>query len=234
MAGRSAVYSSDCRSLGGRCKAHRHRHPHALRLTSLPVFRSILEIRGRHRQSHRANGGTRIHPTKPRIHRRLLWRAPTPRRLWEQVGLPNDANIPRTFLNQTSGGGEGSLTGTDNWYRLHFKVATKYASQKFMLALEGAHTGVQVYFNGTLIPGISEVAADSQATHVNGFIPVIVELPVVADGATDNVIAIYVTRNNSKFFESIGWCEVFRFGQAMAGLFRNVYVCMSPIRFIFL
>jgi len=146
---------------------------------------------------------------------------------WTQVGLPTDANIPRTFLNQTSGGGEGSLTGNDNWYRLHFKVASKYAGQKFMLALEGAHTGVQVYLNGTLIPGISEVAADAQATHVNGFVPVIVELPVVADGATDNVIAIYVTRNNSKVFESIGWCEVFRFGQAMAGLFRNVYMYVT-------
>ena len=146
---------------------------------------------------------------------------------WTQVGLPYDANIPRTFLNQTSGGGQGSLTGGDNWYRLHFKVASKYASQKFMLSLEGAHTGVQVYFNGTLIPGISEVAADSQATHVVGFIPVIVELPVVADGATDNVIAIYVTRNNTKVFESIGFCEVFRFGQAMAGLFRNVYMYVT-------
>jgi len=146
---------------------------------------------------------------------------------WTQVGLPNDANIPRTFLNQTSGGGQGSLDGNDNWYRLHFKVATKYAGQKFMLSLEGAHTGVQVYFNGTLIPGISEVAADSQATHVVGFVPVIVELPVVADGTTDNVIAIYVTRNNSKVFESIGFCEVFRFGQAMAGLFRNVYLYVT-------
>lgn len=146
---------------------------------------------------------------------------------WTQVGLPYDANIPRTFINQTSGGGEGSLAGTDNWYRLHFKVAAKYAAQKFMLSLEGAHTGVQVYFNGTLIPGISEVAADSQATHVVGFVPVIVELPVVADGATDNVIAIYVTRNNKNVFESIGFCEVFRFGQAMAGLFRNVYMYVT-------
>jgi hypothetical protein len=146
---------------------------------------------------------------------------------WTQVGLPNDANIPRTFLNQTSGGGQGSLNGNDNWYRLHFKVDAKYKGQKFMLSLEGAHTGVQVYFNGTLIPGISEVAADSKATHVVGFVPVIVELPVVADGATDNVIAVYVTRNNSAVFESIGFCEVFRFGQAMAGLFRNVYMYVT-------
>ncbi|MGA9670933.1 MAG: fibronectin type III domain-containing protein, partial [Terracidiphilus sp.] len=35
------------------------------------------------------------------------------------------------------------------------------------------------------------------------------------------------TRNNSKVFESIGFCEVFRFGQAMAGLFRNVYMYVT-------
>src|SRR5260370_41568199 len=60
---------------------------------------------------------------------------------WQQVGLPYDANITRTFINQTSGGGQGSLTGNANWYRLHFKVDPKYAGQKFMLELEGSHTG---------------------------------------------------------------------------------------------
>src|SRR6202140_485421 len=34
---------------------------------------------------------------------------------WQQVGLPYDANISRTFINQTSGGGQGSLTGQENW-----------------------------------------------------------------------------------------------------------------------
>jgi len=61
---------------------------------------------------------------------------------WMQVGLPYDANIPRTFINQTSGGGQGSLTGNYNWYRLHFKVDPKYAGQKFLLNIEGSHTGV--------------------------------------------------------------------------------------------
>jgi beta-galactosidase len=85
---------------------------------------------------------------------------------WQQVGLPYDANIPRTFINQDSGGGAGSDTGEENWYRLHFKVDPKYAGQKFLLNLEGAHTGVQVFINGVLLQGISAVAADSQATHV--------------------------------------------------------------------
>ncbi|MCU1248028.1 MAG: coagulation factor 5/8 type domain protein [Edaphobacter sp.] len=142
---------------------------------------------------------------------------------WQQVGLPYDANIPRTFINQTSGGGQGSLTGNQNWYRLHFKVDPKYASQKFMLEIEGSHTGVQVYINGTLLPGISAVAANANATHVVGFVPVAVDLTpyLHADGRTDNVIAIDVSRG-STWFEQPSFSGAFRFGQAMAGLFRNV------------
>ncbi len=147
---------------------------------------------------------------------------------WQQVGLPYDANVTRTFINQTSGGGQGSLTGNDNWYRLHFKVDAKFAGQKFLLNLEGAHTGVQVYINGTLLPGISQVAADSKATHVVGFVPVVVDLTpyLHADGATDNVIAVDVSRGSS-WFEQPGFSGAFRFGQAMAGLFRNVILTVT-------
>ena len=142
---------------------------------------------------------------------------------WMQVGLPYDANIPRTFINQASGGGQGSLTGNANWYRLHFKVDPKYAGQKFLLKLEGSHTGVQVFINGKLLPGASAVAADAQATHVVGFVPVLVDLTpsIVADGKTDNVIAIDVSRG-APWFEQPNFSGAFRFGQAMAGLFRNV------------
>jgi hypothetical protein len=147
---------------------------------------------------------------------------------WTQLGLPYDANIPRTFINQTSGGGQGSLTGNYNWYRLHFKVDPKYAGQKFMLNIEGSHTGVQVFINGTLLLGISAVTADAQATHVVGFIPVIVDLTpyITTDGATDNVIAIDVSRGAS-WYEQPNFSGAFRFGQAMAGLFRNVYLYVT-------
>ena len=147
---------------------------------------------------------------------------------WQQVGLPYDANVTRTFINQTSGGGQGSLTGNDNWYRLHFKVDEKYAGQKFLLNLEGAHTGVQVYINGTLMQGISQVVADAQATHVIGFVPVVVDLTpyLHADGATDNVIAVDVSRGSS-WFEQPNFSGAFRFGQAMAGLFRNVSLTVT-------
>jgi beta-galactosidase len=147
---------------------------------------------------------------------------------WQQVGLPYDANIPRTFINQDSGGGQGSLTGQENWYRLHFKVDPKYTGQKFLLNLEGTHTGVQVFINGTLLQGISAVQADAQATHVVGFVPVVVDLTpyVHTDGATDNVIAVDVSRGDP-WFEQPGFSGAFRFGQAMAGLFRNVYLYVT-------
>ena len=89
-----------------------------------------------------------------------------------QVGIPTDANIWRTFINQSAGGGQGSVCGQNNWYRLHFKVDPAYANNKIMVEFEGAHTGAQIYINGTLLPGISAVAADAEASHVVGFIPV--------------------------------------------------------------
>jgi len=142
---------------------------------------------------------------------------------WTRVGIPNDANIWRTFINQASGGGQGSLCGQNNWYRLHFKVDPAYASSKIMVEFEGAHTGAQVYINGTLLPGNSTIAADAEASHVVGFIPFIVDLTpyITADGATDNVLAVRVSRA-STWFEDPAFSEVFRFGQAMAGLFRPV------------
>ena len=142
---------------------------------------------------------------------------------WIQVGIPNDANTWRTFINQASGGGQGSLCGQNNWYRLHFKVDPAYANSKIMVEFEGAHTGAQVYINGTLLTGISAVNANAQASHVVGFIPFIIDITpyVKADGSTDNVLAVRSSRGNT-WFEDPQFSEVFRFGQAMAGLFRPV------------
>ena len=94
-----------------------------------------------------------------------------------------------------------SVCGQNNWYRLHFKVDPTYASSKILIEFEGAHTGVQIYINGTLLPGISAVTADAQASHVVGFIPVVVDLTpyIHADGATDNVLAMSVSRGNTWF-----------------------------------
>jgi beta-galactosidase len=144
---------------------------------------------------------------------------------WTPVGVPYSTNPLNTFLNETSGG--FNQVGTVNWYRLHFTLAPQYANSKLLVEFEGAHTGAQVFINGTLLPGISAVTADAQASHVVGFIPFIVDLTpyVKADGNTENVLAVRVSRS-ATWFENPGFSEVFRFGQADAGLFRpvNMYI----------
>ncbi|HMG54753.1 MAG TPA: DUF4982 domain-containing protein, partial [Kofleriaceae bacterium] len=140
---------------------------------------------------------------------------------WSQVGIPHGANYLTTFLNAVSGGGDGFLDGGTQWYRLRFTVATQYAASKVLVEFEGAHTGVQVYANGTLLPGISAVAGDAQASHVVGFLPFVVDLTphITADGATQNVLAVRVSRG-AAWFTQPGFSGAFRFGQAEAGLFR--------------
>src|SRR5678816_284615 len=140
---------------------------------------------------------------------------------WSEVGIPHGANYLTTFLNATSGGGDGQLDGGTQWYRLHFTLGTQFAASKVLVEIEGAHTGAQVYINGTLLPGISAVVGDAQASHVVGFLPFIVDLtPLVqTDGTTQNVLAIRVARS-AAWFTQPGFSGAFRFGQAEAGLFR--------------
>ena len=61
-----------------------------------------------------------------------------------------------------------------------------------------------------------------------GFVPLVCDLTpyIQADGTTDNVIAIDVSRG-APWFETPGFSEDFRFGQAMAGLFRNVFLYVT-------
>ena len=140
---------------------------------------------------------------------------------WSQVGIPHGANYLTTFLNAVSGGGDGFLDGGTQWYRLHFTLASQLAASKVRVEFEGAHTGVQVYINGTLLPGISAVPGDAQASHVVGFLPFIVDLTpfVTANGTTQNVLAVRVSRG-APWFTQPGFSGAFRFGQAEAGLFR--------------
>ncbi|MEI9982057.1 MAG: beta-1,3-glucanase family protein [Aliidongia sp.] len=140
---------------------------------------------------------------------------------WTTVGVPYSADQLDTFINTQSGGGDGDLNGPISWYRNHFTLDAQSAGSKVLVEFEGAHTGVQVYINGTLLPGVSAVAADAQATHVVGFVPFIVDLtPYVKFGAT-NVLAVRAAKN-AGFFEPPGFSQAFRFGQSDSGLFRPV------------
>src|SRR5687767_5432570 len=80
---------------------------------------------------------------------------------WSQVGIPHGANYLTTFLNTVSGGGDGFLDGGTQWYRLRFTLGMQHAASKILVAIEGAHTGVQVYINGTLLPGSSAVPGNA-------------------------------------------------------------------------
>src|SRR5579859_7259268 len=141
---------------------------------------------------------------------------------WTTIGVPYSADQLDTFINTESGGGDGYLNGPISWYRNHFALDAKYAGSKVLVEFEGAHTGVQVYINGTLLPGISAVAADAQATHVVGFVPFIVDLtPYVNFGGAQNVLAVRAAKN-AAFFEPPGFSQAFRFGQSDSGLFRPV------------
>ena len=140
---------------------------------------------------------------------------------WSQVGIPHGANYLTTFLNTVAGGGDGYLDGGTQWYRLRFTLGAQYAASKVRVEFEGAHTGAQVYINGTLLPGISAVAGDAQASHVVGFLPFIVDLTphLTTNGVTQNVLAVRVSRN-AAWFKNPDFSGAFRFGQAEAGLFR--------------
>jgi Beta-galactosidase/beta-glucuronidase len=145
---------------------------------------------------------------------------------WETVGIPHAANDFTTYINQESGGGQGSLDGDVSWYRTTLKDSASYAGRKVMVEFEGAHMGDRVYINGRFIPGTGQLnqpgQVDANATHVIGFLPHIVDLtPYLKYDGTD-VIAVKVRRGGGDFFEDPGFSGAFRFGQAEAGLFRPV------------
>src|ERR1700756_4262737 len=146
---------------------------------------------------------------------------------WLQVGIPYSSEQMTTFINEQSGGGDGELGANTLWYRKHFTLDPQYAGSKVFVEFEGVHTGMQVYINGTLLPGNSAVPADSQATHVVGFIGALVDLtPYLHFDGTDNVLAVRAARN-ANWFEDPGFSGAFRFGQAMNGIFRPVHMYIT-------
>jgi beta-galactosidase len=158
---------------------------------------------------------------------------------WADVGIPHTWNDADTFVNGESGG--GTMVGGVNWYRKHFTLDSSYANRKILVEFEGVHIGAQVYVNGTFMPGNISVAADSQATHVVGFIPFVLDVTsLVQFGGADNVLAVRVSMNgggvqedgglqSGAFFEDPGFSEVFRFGQADGGIFRPVWMHITDL-----
>jgi|WetSurMetagenome_2_1015567.scaffolds.fasta_scaffold00046_34 beta-galactosidase len=138
------------------------------------------------------------------------------------VGIPYTWADTESFLNAASGGGDGDMEGGPFWYRKHFTLDNKYADKKIFVEFEGVHVGVQVYVNGTFMPGNS--AFNPQATHVIGFVGFVLDITnQVHFGGTDNVIAARVTKSGG-FYQDPGFSLVFRFGQGDAGIFRPVWL----------
>jgi|WetSurMetagenome_2_1015567.scaffolds.fasta_scaffold00272_11 beta-galactosidase len=141
---------------------------------------------------------------------------------WKDVGIPHCWNDTDTFINQKSGGGDGSMFGGPCWYRKHFTLDNKYSGRKILVEVEGAHVGVQAYINGTFIPGNS--AINPQATHVIGFMGFVMDITdKVTFGGADNILALRVSKSGG-FYNDPGFSLAFRFGQGDAGLFRPVWM----------
>jgi len=141
---------------------------------------------------------------------------------YPDVGIPYTWCDTESFLNEASGGGDGEMQGGPFWYRKHFTLDSKYADKKIFIEFEGVHVGVQVFMNGTFLPGNS--SENPQATHVVGFIGFVVDVTnLVKFGGADNVLAARVSKSQG-FYNDPGFSEVFRFGQGDAGIFRPVWM----------
>ena len=109
---------------------------------------------------------------------------------WTTVGLPHTWNENDIYIN-TAAGGPGPNMGGLSWYRKHFTLDQSLSNRKIFVEFEASHIGMQVYINDSLIKGNS--ARNPQATHVVGFLPVIVDLtPYVVFGGADNVLAVRI------------------------------------------
>jgi beta-galactosidase len=142
---------------------------------------------------------------------------------WKNVGIPHTWNDTDTYINQASGGGDGSMLGGTNWYRKHFTVDSKYSGRKIFVEFEGAHVGAAVYINGgPMIPGNS--AYNPACTHVIGFIGFVVDITSSVNfGGADNVLAVRVAKSGGIYTDP-GFSLGFRFGQGDGGLFRPVWM----------
>ena len=141
---------------------------------------------------------------------------------WKDVGIPNCLNDSDTYINERSGGGDGSFYNGGSWYRKHFTLDAKYADKKIFIEFEGAHYAAAVYINGNFIPGNS--AYNPKATHVIGFIGFVVDAtPYVHFGTATNVISVYVTKTQD-IWSDCHFSGSFRFGQGSGGMFRPVWM----------
>ena len=115
---------------------------------------------------------------------------------WESVDLPHDYSIDQAFT--TSGEAEsGFLPGGIGWYRKTFVVPQKYEGKQLMITFDGVYMNAEVYVNG-----------EKLGSHPYGYTPFAFDITdaIVADGETENVIAVKVNNQipSSRWYSGSG------------------------------
>ena len=112
------------------------------------------------------------------------------------INLPHDFSIDNEF--STSGEAEsGYLLGGTGWYRKHFVLPESANGKQISLNFDGSYMDTYIYVNEQFV-----------AEHHNGYSQFTVDLSdyVVADGTTENVIAIKVVNTipSSRWYSGSG------------------------------
>ena len=115
---------------------------------------------------------------------------------WESVDLPHDYSIDQAFT--TSGEAEsGFLPGGIGWYRKTFVVPQKYEDKQLMITFDGVYMNAEVYVNG-----------EKLGSHPYGYTQFAFDITdaIVADGETENVIAVKVDNSipSSRWYSGSG------------------------------
>ncbi|MBR2825816.1 MAG: glycoside hydrolase family 2 protein [Solobacterium sp.] len=122
---------------------------------------------------------------------------------WESISLPHDFMITHEFTEQAEAE-SGYLLGGVGWYRKHFKVDESLNDKHFFIRFEGVYMNASIFINGNYI-----------GFHPNGYNAFTVDLTdfIVADGTSDNVLAVRVETitPNSRWYSG-------------AGIYRDVYL----------
>lgn len=127
---------------------------------------------------------------------------------WRQLNLPHDWSIELDFDPSSPAGANGGyLNGGVGWYRKSFVLPESMAGKQISIAFGGVYMDSTTYVNGELI-----------GNYPYGYSPFSYDITeqVVADGVTENVIAVKV--NNQQ--PSSRW-------YSGSGIYRNVNLVVT-------
>lgn len=102
---------------------------------------------------------------------------------WRTVTLPHDFSIEQDFENSGNFANVGFLPGGVGWYRKTFTLPPEMAGKRISIAFGGVYMDSNTYVNGKLV-----------GNYPYGYSPFAYDITdyVVADGVTENVIAVRV------------------------------------------